>query len=50
MEERKKEAQKVVLSDNIEGHRPLSRDDSLEKVGAIEEYRKWAVFEETSWR
>ena len=49
VEERKKEVlQKIVLWDDIEGHRPLSQDESLEKVGAIEEFQKWAAFEETS--
>ena len=51
VEEKKKEAlQKIVLWDDIEGHRPLTRDESLEKVGVIEEYQKWGTFEEISWR
>ena len=51
VEEKKKEAlQKIMLWNDIEGHRLLTRDESLEKVGAIEEYQKWAAFEEISWR
>ena len=51
VEGKKKEAlQKIVLWDYIEGHKSLTWDESFEKVGAIEEYQKWAKFKEISWR
>ena len=51
VEERKKQAlQKANHWSNIECLRPLSQEETVEKVGAVEEYKKWAVLEETYWR
>ena len=41
---------KVAYWDNIEVQRPLSLNESKEKVAALEAFKGWASMEETLWR
>ena len=51
VEENKKVALKKVASwDDLENKRPLSSNELEERVSAIEDFKKWAIMEETSCR
>ena len=51
VEENKKSAlKKVVTWDDIESQRPLSASELGERLLAIEDFKKWLIMEETSWR
>ena len=51
VEENKKSAlTKVVAWDNIEIERPLSPEELGPRLTAMEDFKKWSLFEETSWR
>ena len=41
---------KVAYRDDLENQRPLSSNEMEERVSAIEDFKKWAIMEETSWR
>ena len=41
---------KVAHWDVIETERPLSLSELEEKVAAVEEFKSWALLEETTWR
>ena len=51
VDEQKKSALKnVALWDDIESRRPLSESERQERMGAMEDFKKWAIMEEISWR
>ena len=51
MEKNKKSAfTKVAVWDNIESERPLSSEELEARLAAMEDFKKWSVMEETSWR
>ena len=51
VEENKKSAlEKVAAWDAIESERPLSPEELGTRMIALEEFKKWSLLEETSWR
>ena len=51
VDEQKKFALKnVALWDDIESRRPLSESERQERMGAMKDFKKWAIMEEISWR
>ena len=51
MEEQKKSTlKKVALWDDMESRRPLSDGERQDRLGAMEDFKKWATMEEISWR
>ena len=49
-EQKKSALKKVALWDDIESRRPLSAGEREERMGAMEEFKKWTIMEEISWR
>ena len=49
-EQKKFALKKVALWDDIESRRPLSDGEPQERMGAMEDFKKWAIMEEISWR
>ena len=41
---------KVAVWDNIESKRPLSSEEWEARSTTMEDFKKWLVMEETSWR
>ena len=41
---------KVSQWDNVESQRPLCTFELEERLIALEEFKKWSIMEETSWR
>ena len=41
---------KVAVWDNLESERPLSPEELGTRMTALEEFEKWSLMEETSWR
>ena len=41
---------KVALWDDMESRRPLSDGERQDRMGAMEDFKKWAILEEISWR
>ena len=51
VEENKRSAlAKVAVWDNLESERPLSPEELGTRMTALEEFKKWSLMEETSWR
>ena len=51
MEERKKATLKTLAHwDNVETQRPLCLDEMEEKVKASDDFKRWALLKEMSWR
>ena len=51
VEENKKSAlAKVAAWDDLESERPLSPEELGTRMTALEEFKKWSLLEETSWR
>ena len=51
VEDQKKSALKNVAHwDDLESQRPLSDGERQERMGAMEDFKKWAIMEEISWR
>ena len=51
VEENKKSAlAKVAAWDDLESERPLSPEELGTRMTALEEFKKWSLMEETSWR
>ena len=47
MDEQKKSAlKKVALWDDIESRRPRSDEEREERMGVMEDFKKWAIMEE----
>ena len=49
-EQKKSVLKKVALWDDIESRRPLSDGEREERMGAMEDFKKWAIMEEITWR
>ena len=49
-EQKKFALENVALWDDIESQRPLSDGERQERFGAMEDFKKWAIMEEISWR
>ena len=50
VEQKKFALKKVALWDDMETQRPLSDGERLDRLGAIEDFKKWVIMEEISWR
>ena len=46
--QKKSALKKVALWDDIESRRPLSAGEREERMGAMEDFKKWAIMEEIS--
>ena len=49
-ENKKSTLTKEAVWDNIENVRPLSSEELEARLTAMEDFKKWSVMEETSWR
>ena len=49
-EQKKSALNKVAHWDDMESRRPLSDGERQDRLGAMEEFKKWATLEEISWR
>ena len=49
-EQKKSTLKNVALWDDIESQRPLSDGERQERMGAMEDFKKWVIMEEISWR
>ena len=49
-EQKKSELKKVALLDDMESRRPLSDGERQDRLGAMEDFKKWAIMEEILWR
>ena len=51
VEENKKSALAIVADwDNLESERPLSSEELGTRMTAVEDFKKWSLMEETTWR
>ena len=49
-EQKNSTLKKVALWDDIESRRPLSDGERQERMSPMEDFKKWAIMEEISWR
>ena len=49
-ENKKKALQKMAAWDDTENQRPLSLDEATTRLVAMEDFKKWSIMVETSWR
>ena len=40
----------MALWDDMESRRPLSDGERRDRIGTMEDFKKWAILEEISWR